>query len=222
MSVDAFNEILLDHTSDAVAQLADEPWDDPAFAQTFLALVRKEDIKAETPKAKTGKASTRVDYAMGSPQDLLKRAQEAVGEAAKILGALSKKELPEGDGLASDSETEDLRAEIESKGKEIVDLQAEIESKGKEIEDLQAEFKGKDDEIADLKSRLKTVLEMDMSANSQEILTLKNDISRYLEIEYENFKASKDKEYSKDLYEAHYASLFRIFRTLKRLGIKFE
>jgi predicted RNase H-like nuclease (RuvC/YqgF family) len=121
---------------------------------------------------------------------MLKRAQEAAGEIAKILKELSERGQPE----ANDSK--------------ILELQAEISEKG--------------EKISDLENRLKTALEMDMSANSQEVMTLKKDISRSLEIEYENYKASKGKEYSKDMYEAHYASLFRIFRTLKRLGIKFE
>ena len=45
-------------------------------------------------------------------------------------------------------------------------------------------------------------MQMDDISKKQEILTLKNDISEALKLDYEDFVKSKEKPYEEDLFEA--------------------
>jgi hypothetical protein len=56
-------------------------------------------------------------------------------------------------------------------------------------------------ENADLKSRLTLTLELDASANNQELITLKNDIAKALKLEYQDYMDSKSKAFSPDQCE---------------------
>lgn len=73
----------------------------------------------------------------------------------------------------------------------------------------------------DLTNRLKEVLNMSNSTNNQELLQLKNEISKNLKLEYEQFQNNKNQNYSVDLFEANRGAIIRIFRVLQRLDIEF-
>ena len=74
-------------------------------------------------------------------------------------------------------------------------------------------------QVDDLTKRLSTSLQMDNISKSQELITLKNDISEALKLDYVDFAKSKNNEYGEDLFEAYRSMLTRIFKLLKRFGI---
>ena len=111
-----------------------------------------------------------------------------------------------------DAELASARAEISNKEKQITSLGFDLRAKDKRIEE-EAE------KIADLTDRLRTSLQMDDISKSQELMTLKNDISEALKLDYADFIKSKENEYSQDLFEAYRSTLTRIFKLLKRFGI---
>ena len=88
------------------------------------------------------------------------------------------------------------------------------EDKEKEIE-----LTNQKQQIDDLTERLRKSMQMDDISKKQEILTLKNDISEALKLDYEDFVKSKEKPYEEDLFEAYRSTLSRIFKLLKRFGI---
>ena len=111
-----------------------------------------------------------------------------------------------------DAELASARAEISNKENQITSLGFDLGAKDKRIEE-EAE------KIADLTDRLRTSLQMDDISKSQELMTLKNDISEALKLDYADFIKSKENEYSQDLFEAYRSTLTRIFKLLKRFGI---
>lgn len=88
------------------------------------------------------------------------------------------------------------------------------EDKEKEIE-----LTNQKQQIDDLTERLRKSMQMDDISKKQEMLTLKNDISEALKLDYEDFVKSKEKPYEEDLFEAYRSTLSRIFKLLKRFGI---
>ncbi len=74
-------------------------------------------------------------------------------------------------------------------------------------------------QVADLTERLRTSLQMDEISKSQELITLKNDISEALKLDYADFAKSKERPYNEDLFEAYRSTLTRIFKLLKRFDI---
>jgi hypothetical protein len=73
--------------------------------------------------------------------------------------------------------------------------------------------------VEDLTQRLKTSLCMSSINHNQELLTLKANIASAITPEYEDYQIGKDVPYDADEYIARGASLHRIFRCLKRLGV---
>ena len=74
-------------------------------------------------------------------------------------------------------------------------------------------------QVSDLTERLRTSLNMDSISKNQELITLKNDISEALKLDYADYTKSKDGPYNEDLFEAYRSTLTRIFKLLKRYGI---
>jgi len=74
-------------------------------------------------------------------------------------------------------------------------------------------------EIEDLTSRLQTALRMDAIDRDQELVTLKRNISWFLEPEYADYMKSKDRECSPDLFAFYRSMLGRVFKRLQRSGI---
>lgn len=75
--------------------------------------------------------------------------------------------------------------------------------------------------IADLNARLAQAFKMDEMNKNTELLTLKKNVSDALKEEYAEFK-SCGQTFSEDNFQANCASLFRIFKILKRFGFSLE
>lgn len=91
----------------------------------------------------------------------------------------------------------------------------------KKINSLEQSLELEKAKTNDLTNRLKEVLNMNNSSNNQELLQLKNEISKNLKLEYEQFQNNKNLDYSNDLFEANRGAIIRIFRVLQRLDIEF-
>ena len=76
-------------------------------------------------------------------------------------------------------------------------------------------------QIADLNARLEQAFKMDENNKTSELLTLKTNVSEALKEEYREFQNS-DRSFSEDNFAANTASLFRIFKILKRFGFSLE
>jgi len=88
-----------------------------------------------------------------------------------------------------------------------------------ELTTLRAQLAEKDMQIEDLTQRLRTSLEMDNISKNQELITLKNDISEALKLDYADYAKSTNLPYNEDLFEMYRSTLKRIFKLLKRFGI---
>ena len=77
-------------------------------------------------------------------------------------------------------------------------------------------------QVLDLTERLRISIHMDDISSNQELITLKNNISSALKLEYEDFVKSKTSPLSQDLFEVYISMLTRIFKLLKRYGISCE
>jgi hypothetical protein len=132
----------------------------------------------------------------------LRRLAENHASIDSLTGLLQKK----------DAELSSARNEISNKENQLMALGFELRTRDKRIEEA-------DEKIADLTDRLRTSLQMDDISKSQELITLKNDISEALKLDYADFMKSKENVYSQDLFEAYRSTLTRIFKLLKRFGI---
>jgi len=141
---------------------------------------------------------------------------------SEILSALRK--LTE-NRTAIDS----LSLQVQKKDAEIAAAQAMLREKEKQLSTASLELKKSKDElssseaqVSDLTDRLRTSLNMDEISKNQELVTLKNDISEALKLDYSDFMGTKSSECSQDLFEAYRSTLTRIFKLLKRFGITCE
>lgn len=91
-----------------------------------------------------------------------------------------------------------------------------------DIAKLKEELAKEKEKSADLDRRLTVSYEIDQTANSQEVITLKNDIADGLKLEHKNYKENLDEPCNEDNFLAYRATVMRIFRTLKRFGVEFE
>jgi hypothetical protein len=129
----------------------------------------------------------------GEIESIFKNAQQANTELKTLLQTVAHAEKPDVQPLGRDEELTQLRLQL-----------AERDSK-----------------IADLEQRLTVTLKLNTSAHNQQLITIKTDIANALKLEYQDYQESKAKEFSASQYEAYHASLFRIFKALKRFGIPF-
>jgi len=146
-----------------------------------------------------------------STLNVLEQMEKSQREILIGLQALTERSLtiePPAKLVANDAELSRLRADIKQKEQLNVTLLSEIAEKKKEIDDLTG--------------RLRTALQMESISKSQELITLKNDVSEALKLEYADYTISKERSYNEDLFEAYRAMLSRIFRALKRYGITCE
>jgi len=120
------------------------------------------------------------------------------------------------------STIESLASALQSKDSELSVIRADSADKERNNGLLVVEINEKNKKIDDLTERLKTALQMDNISKSQEITTLKNDISEALKLEYSDYTKSKERPHNEDLFEAYQAMLSRIFKVLKRFGIPCE
>ena len=111
-----------------------------------------------------------------------------------------------------DEEISAVKSDLAEKERCAASLAIEIGMKEKQLTEMNRQ-------IADLTERLRTSLQMDEISKSQELITLKNDISEALKLDYADFAKSKENPYSEDLFEAYRSTLTRIFKLLKRFGI---
>jgi len=119
--------------------------------------------------------------------------------------------------------------QVQKKDAEIAAAQAMLREKEKQLSTASLELKKSKDElssseaqVSDLTDRLRTSLNMDEISKNQELVTLKNDISEALKLDYSDFMGTKSSECSQDLFEAYRSTLTRIFKLLKRFGITCE
>ena len=112
-----------------------------------------------------------------------------------------------------DEEINTARVNLSEKEKRISSLVNDIN----EREEILAEQK---QQIEDLTERLRMSMQMDDISKKQDLLTLKNDISEALKLDYVDFIKSKEKPYDPDLFDAYRLTLSRIFKLLKRFGIE--
>ena len=92
----------------------------------------------------------------------------------------------------------------------------------KKLELAQNEISEKNDKINELSEQLKTALQIEDISQNQELITLKDTLSKKLKDDFNDYIQLKDREYSQDIYEAFRGSLSRIFKALKHQGIKFD
>jgi hypothetical protein len=120
------------------------------------------------------------------------------------------------------SSIESLANSLNIKETELGVLRNNVAQKERQNESLIseiAEMKKKND---DMTERLRTALQMDGISKSQELTTLKNDISEALKLEYADYTKSRERPCDEDLFEAYRATLSRIFKVLRRFGISCE
>jgi len=111
-----------------------------------------------------------------------------------------------------DEELKLLRDVVSEKERRIVSLASEVAAKDSQLSEAKRQ-------VDDLTERLRTSFQMDEISRSQELITLKNDISEALRLDYADFVKSKDSSYNEDLFEAYRSTLTRIFKLLRRFGI---
>lgn len=114
-----------------------------------------------------------------------------------------------------DGELDSLRDVVSEKEQRIALLSSEFGAMDRQL----SEVKG---QVADLTDRLRTALQMDDISKSQELITLKNDISEALKLDYADFIKSSERPYSDSLFNVYRTTLSRIFKLLKRFGINCE
>ena len=124
---------------------------------------------------------------------------------------------------------DNLSLQIQKRDNEIVTAQATIREREQQLITSSQELKkskvalsSSEAQVSDLTQRLRTSLNMDEISKNQELITLRNDISEALKLDYSDFIGSKSSEYSLDLFEAYRSTLTRIFKLLKRFGITCE
>lgn len=94
-------------------------------------------------------------------------------------------------------------------------------SNNSEVEELRRELSEARAQITDLNARLEQAFRMDETNRSSELLTLKANVSEALREEYREFQTA-GQTFNEDNFAANSASLFRIFKILKRFGFSLE
>lgn len=92
---------------------------------------------------------------------------------------------------------------------------------GGEVEELRRELSEARAQIADLNARLEQAFRMDETNRSSELITLKANVSEALREEYREFQTA-GRTFNEDNFAANSASLFRVFKILKRFGFSLE
>ena len=115
-----------------------------------------------------------------------------------------------------------LRKEVLQLKTEISSLQDKIKDKNNELKKYHEDITKKDDEIKTLNEKLVLSMQMDLIAQNQEILTLKNSLIKTLKLEYDDLLNLKNLECSKDNYNLLISCLEQVFLKLKRFDIIFE
>jgi len=110
--------------------------------------------------------------------------------------------------ISKEDELGNLRNEVAHTERQNLSLTSEVDEMIKKNEDLT--------------ERLRTALQMDGISKSQELTTLKNDVSEALKLEYADYTKSRERPCGEDLFEAYRAMLSRIFKVLRRYGISCE
>lgn len=90
-----------------------------------------------------------------------------------------------------------------------------------EMNKLKATMKEKEEENIDLRERLKLSFSADEISKNQEIVTLKNNISKSIRLQYDDFIENSSAECTEDNYEALKVIINQVFRALKKYGIEF-
>ena len=147
---------------------------------------------------------------------LIKKLEESQQEILTLLHKLTDTHSSI-DSLTSalsrrDAEISTIRSDFSEKERHIAKLGTDLTNKDKRITELESE-------VQNLTERLRTSLQMDDISKNQEMITLKNDISEALKLDYADFLKSKDNMYNQDLFDAYRSTLSRIFKLLKRYGI---
>ena len=109
--------------------------------------------------------------------------------------------------------------QLENEIKETKKICTELEEK---YEKLEEEKNILSDENLELNKQLKEIVELNKRESSLEAERLKHNISKSLELSYENWCDYVDAEYSDDNYESLKAILKSIFRILERNNIDFK
>lgn len=109
--------------------------------------------------------------------------------------------------------------QLENEIKETKKICTELEEK---YEKLEEEKNILSDENLELNKQLKEIIELNKRESSLEAERLKHNISKSLELSYENWCDYVDAEYSDDNYESLKAILKSIFRILERNNIDFK
>lgn len=148
--------------------------------------------------------------------ELLVMLEHSTQELQALLGTLHK----ENETFFS------LRQKIEEREARISELGTSIQERDRHIDELMQEIHKREQglsekqaEVVDLTERLKIALRMEDISQSQELVTLKTDLSNSLRIEYADYLANREKVCTVDMFEAHRGSLTRVFKTLRRFGI---
>lgn len=90
------------------------------------------------------------------------------------------------------------------------------------IQEMENRIKELEAKNVELIETIKYERNINIMADSQQTLTLKTVISNSLRFEYYDYLHDKNAEYDPDMFAALKGSLTRIFKVLKRNGIKFE
>jgi peptidoglycan hydrolase-like protein with peptidoglycan-binding domain len=130
---------------------------------------------------------------------------------------------------SSQTAIDSLAAQLTSRENEISDIRAQRNDKEQqlktaliEIDEIKGKLTNAESDISDLTGRLRSSLSMDEISKNQELTTFKNDISEALKLDYSDFNATRESEYSPDLFDVYRSTLTRIFKLLKRFGITCE
>ncbi len=80
----------------------------------------------------------------------------------------------------------------------------------------------KNEEITDLSTRLQNAFSVDNIKQNQELISLKNNISNSLKLQYSDYTDLISDEMNEDTYQIYKITLKQVFKTLERFGIDFN
>jgi len=145
----------------------------------------------------------------------VKNAQKANGDMQTLLQSIANA----ADIISSVNNKTENSEQVEVLNNEIFVLKEEIKKETKKRDELVAQLQFDND---DLTARLTRTLNLDEAENNRKLSALRANLSKAIKLEYQDYQENKEKEYSIEQFEIYKASLFKIFKTLKRFDINLD
>lgn len=111
---------------------------------------------------------------------------------------------------------------ISQKNMDLKKLQEDYMDLKKQLCEQSSELEKQSFKIIDLSTRLEKAFSVDSITQNQELISLKNNISNSLKLQYADFVDMSLEEMSEDNYQVFKITLKQVFKTLERYGIEFN